>query len=106
MTAALVEDAYRLTEQARAYVITGDPSHIIAYRREKAALRSVEQRITHLRDQGTSISELAALQQGLHWADALTDEQEAAIDAAEKGDRETARAIVFGDENEIGRAHV
>src|SRR3546814_13163425 len=51
MTAALVEDAYRLTEQARAYVITGDPSHIIAYRREKAALRSVAQRITHLRDQ-------------------------------------------------------
>ncbi|EQB04887.1 diguanylate cyclase [Sphingobium indicum] len=98
MTAALVEDAYRLTEQARAYVITGDPSHIIAYRREKAALRSVEQRITHLRDRGASISELAALQQGLHWADALTDEQEAAIDAAEKGDRETARAIVFGDE--------
>ncbi|BAI96574.1 hypothetical protein Sj15T_08870 [Sphingobium sp. TA15] len=98
MTAALVEDAYRLTEQARAYVITGDPSHIIAYRREKAALRSVEQRITHLRDRGASISELAALQQGLHWADALTDEQEAAIDAAGKGDRETARAIVFGDE--------
>src|SRR3546814_9739144 len=77
MASALVEDAYRLTEQARAYVITGDPSHIVAYRREKAALRSVEQRITHLRDQGASISELAALQQGLHWADALTDEQEA-----------------------------
>ena len=98
MTATLEEDSYRLTEQARAYVITGDPSHIIAYRREKAALRSVEQRILHLRDRGASISELAALRQGLHWADALTDEQEAAINAAEKGDRETARTIVFGDE--------
>src|SRR3546814_13304378 len=98
MTAARVEDAYRLTEQARAYVITGDPSHIIAYRREKAALRSVEQRITHLRDKGASISEHAALQQGLHWADALTEDQADAIDVGEKGDRETARARVFVDE--------
>jgi len=98
LTATLEEDTYRQTEQARAYVITGDPSHIIAYRREKATLRSVEQRIAHLRDRGASISELAALQQGLHWADALADEQEAAIDAAQKGDRETARTILFGDE--------
>lgn len=44
------------------------------------------------------MSELAALQQGLHWADGLTDEQEAAIQAAEKNDLETARKIVFGDE--------
>lgn len=52
MTATLEEDTYRQTEQARAYVITGDPSHVIAYRREKAALRSIEQRIVHLRDRG------------------------------------------------------
>ncbi|AMK23617.1 MULTISPECIES: diguanylate cyclase [unclassified Sphingobium] len=98
MTATLEEDTYRQTEQARAYAITGDPSHVIAYRREKATLRSVEQRILHLRDRGASVSELAALQQGLHWADGLTDEQEAAINAAEKGDQETARKILFGDE--------
>src|SRR3546814_19941731 len=75
MTAALVEDAYRLTEQARAYVITGDPSHIIAYRREKAALRSVEQRNTHPRDQGASHREPAALHHGPNLADALHPEQ-------------------------------
>ncbi|KEQ53478.1 diguanylate cyclase [Sphingobium chlorophenolicum] len=98
MTATLEEDSYRLTEQARAFAITGDPSHIIAYRREKAALRSVEQRITHLRDQGAGIAELAALRDGLHWADALIDEQEAAIKAAQSGDQATARQILFGDE--------
>jgi len=98
LTATLAEDAYRQTEQARAYVITGDPSHIIAYQREKATLRSVEQRIAHLRDRGASVSELAALQQGLHWADALTAEQETAISAAQRGDGETARTILFGDE--------
>jgi diguanylate cyclase (GGDEF)-like protein len=98
MTSTLEEDSYRLTEQARAFAITGDPSHIIAYRREKAALRSVERRIAHLHDQGASIAELAALREGLHWADALIDEQEAAIKAAESGDQGTARKILFGDE--------
>lgn len=98
LTATLEEDAYRLTEQARAYAITGDPTHIVAYRREKAAERSVEQRVEHLRDAGARESELAALRQGIYWADALLDEQEAAIKAAQAGDKETARRILFGDE--------
>jgi diguanylate cyclase (GGDEF)-like protein len=98
LTASLEEDVYRLTEQARGYVISGDPSHLIVYRREREALRSVEQRITHLRDAGANESELAALRQGLHWADALTDEQDAAIRAAQAGDDKTGRTILFGDE--------
>ncbi|MBH1992666.1 MAG: diguanylate cyclase [Sphingomonadaceae bacterium] len=98
LTSTVEEDVYRLTEQARSFVITGDPSHVIAYQREKMALQSVEQRIRHLRDAGASITELQALQQALHWADALSDEQEAALRAAEKGDARTARTILFGDE--------
>jgi diguanylate cyclase (GGDEF)-like protein len=98
LTATLEEDVYRLTEQARGYVVTGDPSHLIAYRRERADERSVEQRIAHLKDGGASVSELSALRQSLHWADALTDEQEAALAAARKGDDRTARTILFGDE--------
>ncbi|MDO7835254.1 diguanylate cyclase [Sphingobium sp. HBC34] len=98
LTATLEEDVYRLTEQARGFVITSDPSHLIAYRREKAALKSVEARITHLRDAGASEGELAALRQALHWTDALTDEQQAAISAMQAGDDRTARTILFGDE--------
>ena len=97
-TASLEEDVYRLTEQARGFVISGDPSHLIAYRREKDALRSVEQRITHLRDAGANEGELAALRQALHWSDALVDEQETAIRAAQSNDARTARTILFGDE--------
>ena len=52
LTSTLEEDVYRLTEQARGYVISGDPSHLIVYRREKQTLKSVEQRIAHLRDGG------------------------------------------------------
>jgi diguanylate cyclase (GGDEF)-like protein len=98
LTASLEEDVYRQTEQARAFVITGDPTHVIAYQREKAALRSVEQRLVHLRDAGANESELAALRQALHWADALNEEQDAAIRAAQGGDRDTARTMLFGDE--------
>lgn len=98
LTATLEEDVYRLTEQARGYVITGDPSHLIAYRREKEALKSVETRIAHLKDRGASEGELGALRQALHWADALTDEQEAALAAAQKGNDRIGRTIMFGDE--------
>lgn len=98
LTATLIQDSYRQTEQARAFTITGDPTHVIAYRREKAALRSVEQRVAHLKDVGATVGELTALQQALHWADALTDEQETALRASQSGDGETARKILFGDE--------
>lgn len=98
LTATLEEDTYRQTEQARAFAITKDPTHVIAYRREKEALRAIEQRVAHLKDAGANESELGALRQALHWADALTDEQEAAIRAAETGEDGTARTILFGDE--------
>ena len=98
LTSTLEEDVYRLTEQARGYAITRDPSHLIAYRRELQDERSVERRISRLRDVGASEPELAALGQALNWANALTDEQKAALDAARAGDDATARAILFGDE--------
>lgn len=98
LTAALLEDSYRQTEQARAFSITGDPTHVIAYRREKAAMSSVEKRISRLRDAGATEAELRALRDALHWTDALTDEQEAALRAVEAGNHDTARTILFGDE--------
>ncbi len=97
LTARMEEDIYRLSEHARGFIITGNDSHLIAFNREKAALESVENRIRHLRDAGADHSELAALRDALQGSDALVDEQEVAIDAARKGDRETAREIIFGD---------
>ncbi|MCP1469841.1 diguanylate cyclase (GGDEF)-like protein [Sphingobium sp. OAS761] len=98
LTATLEEDVYRLTEQARGYVITGDPSHLIAYQREKNSVTSTEARLGHLRDRGANESELAALRQALQWAGSLTDEQDQAIRAARQGDDARARTILFGDE--------
>lgn len=98
LTATLLEDSYRQTEQARAFAITADPTHVVAYKREKAALRSVEQRVSRLRDTGATEAELRPLRDALHWTDALADEQETAMGATQAGDRNTARTILFGDE--------
>ncbi|MET0370282.1 MAG: sensor domain-containing diguanylate cyclase [Sphingobium sp.] len=98
LTATLEEDVYRQTEQARDFVITGDPAHLIVHDREKSVLQALEGRLKRLRDVGATDSELIALREALHWTDALEDEQAAAIAAARAGDERTARTILFGDE--------
>lgn len=100
LTAALVEDTYRLTGQARLFTISGDPSHLIVYKREAANLKSVEASLAAMRDVGAQDDELKALEDGLRWADTLRDEQDAAILAKENGRDDVARQIIFGPEYE------
>lgn len=99
-TSKVEEEVYRMTAQARQYVVSGDPSHLVLYRREAAALGLVEERIDHLGDAGAHPDELNALSEGLRWADTLHDEQLAAIAAYRRGDDTTARQIMFGPEYE------
>lgn len=100
LTTEIDEDSYRLTGQARLYSISGDPSHLIAYRGHAKALRSAEQRVQHLRDAGAGPTELESLRDGLRAADLLVDEQQAAIAAVQQGNAELARQIMFGAEYE------
>ena len=100
LTEALVEDTYRLTEQARLYVISGDPSHLIVFQREAADLKSVETHNASMRDVGAQEGELKALADGLRWADTLRDEQDAAIQAKQAGQEQVAQKIIFGPEYE------
>lgn len=100
LTEALIEDTYRLTEQARLFTISGDPSHLIVYQREAANLDSVEASLAKLEDAGAQPEELKALEDGLRWADTLREEQVAAIRAKQAGQDQTAQAIIFGPEYE------
>jgi diguanylate cyclase (GGDEF)-like protein len=100
LTEALVEDTYRLTEQARLFTISGDPSHLIVYQDEAANLDSAEVSLRKLQDMGAQPAELKALEDGLRWADTLREEQAAAIAAKQKGQEEVARQIIFGPEYE------
>lgn len=100
LTEALIEDTYRLTEQARLFTISGDPSHLIVYQREAANLDSVEASLAKLEDAGAQPEELKALEDGLRWADTLREEQVAAIRAKQAGQDQTAQTIIFGPEYE------
>ena len=99
-TSTLSEDVYALTGQARQYVVSGDPTHLIVYRRQAAALGSIEARLRHMRDAGASSDELETLATGMRWADTLHAEQQTAIEARQRGDDTRARQIVFGAEYE------
>lgn len=99
-TGQLGEDVFRLTGQARQYVVDGDPAHLVVYRREAAALEAVEQRIAAIGDAGADQAELDALAGAIRWAETLHDEQEAAIAAYRRGDAASARQIMFGAEYE------
>ena len=99
-TSHLGDDIFLLTEQARQYALSGDPTHLAVYRREAQALGSVEDRIAHVRDAGASPDEFDSLKQAIHWADSLHDEQLEALAARGRGDEARARQILFGAEYE------
>jgi len=85
-----------LSDKAREYVITGDSIHLEVYRREAAALRSVEERVRSIEDVGASSDELEALADAMRLADLLQDGQREAIVARQKNDADRARSILFG----------
>lgn len=99
-TARLGDDIYALTDNARQYVNTGDPTYELLYRREAEQLGTVEKRISAIGDAGASGEELATLESAIRWADTLHDEQQAALAAHADGDEKRARALLFGPEYE------
>jgi diguanylate cyclase (GGDEF)-like protein len=98
MTDKIGADVTALSDQAREYIITGNPSHSVLYRREAAALRSVEDRVSAIKDVGAAQDELNALTDAMRQADTLQDEQRQAVAAREQGDENLARRILFGAE--------
>ncbi len=100
VTSRLGADIYALTDRARQYLNTGDPTYLIVYRRAAADLRAVDDRIRHIGTAGASAQELATLKKAIGWEAALRDEQAEALAAYERGDATRARQILFGAEYE------
>lgn len=99
-TSELEREVFALTDHARQYLNTGDPTYRILYKRDVAALRTVEDRIAHLNDAGATPDELGSLKEAVRWADTLHEEQQVAIAAHDRGNEATARRILFGAEYE------
>lgn len=89
-TSKIAAEVSASSDQARDFVITGQEAHLAAYRREVEALRSVENRVRHLKDNGASADELTALTEAIRWADSLQDEQVDAIAARQRGEDDLA----------------
>lgn len=107
-TSELGLEIYALSDRARQYVNTGDPTYLATYRSEIKALKAVEDRIRHIGDAGATAGELGALKNAIGLADLLHDEQETALAAYEKGDTVAARQLLFGAEYErqLDRAEI
>jgi diguanylate cyclase (GGDEF)-like protein len=105
-TSKIDAEVSALSDKARQFAITGEVSHLIDYRREATALRSIEERVSHLRDAGAGPDELKALAEAMRWADTLHDEQNDAIAARQRGDDARARQILFGADYERAIARV
>ncbi len=99
-TGQLGTELYALTDHARQYLNTGDPTYNAIYRHDLENLRSVEERISHVDDAGASANELDILKDAVRWADTMQAEQTLAIDAFEEGNEAQARQILFGAEYE------
>jgi CHASE3 domain sensor protein len=95
-TSKLASEIYALTGYVRQFAITGDQSYALLYASEQKALGSAERRIAGVRDLGAEADELNALKEGIHWVDALHDEQKIAIAARQSGDAARAQQIIFG----------
>jgi len=98
-TSTIDTDIFRLSEQARQFVLGGDPAHLLVYRRALADLEAVEARERRVSDGLTAI-ERGHLRAALQLADELHDEQAAAIDARERHDEIKAHQLLFGGEYE------
>ncbi|WP_375287090.1 diguanylate cyclase [Sphingomonas sp.] len=97
-TSEVAKDCFALTERARLYVMSGDPTQATAYRSEAAALGNVEARLRGMVDLGASPAEIRALKTALDSADTLRDEQASAITARLAGRGGEAVRILFGPE--------
>ncbi|MCW2410717.1 diguanylate cyclase (GGDEF)-like protein [Sphingobium sp. B8D3D] len=107
-TSKLDREISALSDHARQYLNTGDPTYRLLYQRNGATLGTIESRVRHLSDAGATQEELGALKEAIGWADTLHDEQRQALAAYERGDMQTAREILFGAEyeREFDRAHM
>jgi len=100
LTSNIESEVFGLSDRARQYLNTGDPTYRILYAREYGALRSADERVAHVRDAGATFDEVEALKRAVVLADTLHDEQASAFDASSHGQEQQARAVIFGAEYE------
>ncbi len=98
-------ESWELSDLARAYVINKNPDVLQEYRQQARSMRTIDNRLEKLKDQGATAQELQLLREGLQIADELQDEQQAALASIERGADTEAIALLYGKpyEQELDR---
>ncbi len=96
----------RLTRTVRAYAATGRPEYLAEFRQELTVDRSRDRALEALVKLGLTDGEEALLDLAKSRSDQLVSLEDRAIDAVGAGDRETAIALVFGDEYQDAKASI
>ena len=105
LTESVETESWELSDLARAYVINKNPDLLQEYRQQDRSLKTIEQRLEKLKDQGATSQELLLLREGLQIADELQDEQQTALASIERGADNEAIALLYGKpyEQELDR---
>uniref|UniRef100_UPI0031D1ED03 sensor domain-containing diguanylate cyclase n=1 Tax=Klebsiella sp. TaxID=576 RepID=UPI0031D1ED03 len=96
LTESVETESWELSDLARAYVINKNPDLLQEYRQQAHSLKTIEQRLEKLKDQGATSQELLLLREGLQIADELQDEQQTALASIERGADNEAIALLYG----------
>jgi methyl-accepting chemotaxis sensory transducer len=95
-----------LTNEARSYVQFGDKTYYDNYWRAVNETKTRDKVVERLKEMNAPQSELALLEDAKTKSDALISIERAAMQAAEEGDFDTARALMFGSEYESHAAKI
>lgn len=97
--ARLEIDAELRTDEARLYVMRGDPAHLAVFDKVNEEEHRLEETARHAETLGATDEELALLKETADTIDRLEEIEKQAIEAYQAGDVAAARAALFGDEH-------
>ncbi len=95
-----------LTEQVRSYAVTGEKAYFSEYEKEIKVTQTREKVVEELKKLGAPQVELDLLSQAKKLSDDLSKIEYEAFDLVEKGDKQAAQDIVFGDEYFLYKAKI
>jgi methyl-accepting chemotaxis protein len=102
----LVAASDRLTNEARAYVQFGEVAHKDAYYKEVKEVKTREKVLKRLAEMGAPKDELDLIEKAKQQSETLGKREEEAIRLADDKQFDQARAILFGEEYERGKAKI
>jgi len=95
-----------LTNEARNFVQFGERIHFDNYWREVDETKTRDRVVERLKELGSPAEELALIEEAKRRSDSLVKTEDAALAAAEAGDFDEARKLMFGEQYEADKTRI